>query len=130
MSVRSEKGDGEQPPMPAQEGAVPKPSVKPPPPLPPSKPVASRPPPVPAARTNPPPPVAPRRDGASTAPPQHAQTPEARLHVFVKTSVRDPNLLIVRPLAEGQRPPAGTREAFLVLVEPESSPNTSNGGHA
>jgi hypothetical protein len=37
--------------------------------------------------------------------------------VSVKTSVRDPSLLVVRPLGEGQSPPAGTREAFLVMVE-------------
>jgi len=33
----------------------------------------------------------------------------------VKTSVRDPSLLVVRPLADGQSLPAGTREAFLVM---------------
>jgi hypothetical protein len=128
MSARSEKGDGEQPPMPPQPGASPKPSLRPPPPLPPSRAVASRPPLAGAARTNPPPQVS-GRDG-TPASPQRDQVSELRLHVSVKTSVRDPNLLIVRPLAEGQRPPPGTREAFLVLLDTEGAPNTSNGGHA
>jgi hypothetical protein len=37
--------------------------------------------------------------------------------VSVKISVRDPSLLVVRPLAEGQSPPPGTREAFLVMAD-------------
>ena len=129
MSARSEKGDGEQAPMSPQSGAAPKPSLRPPPPLPPSRAVTSRPPLAPGgARTNPPPPVAPGHHGTSAAPPQRGQTSELRLHVSVRTSVRDPNLLIVRPLAEGQRPPPGTREAFLELVDTESPPNAPNGG--
>jgi hypothetical protein len=31
-------------------------------------------------------------------------------------SVRDPELLVVRPLADGESAPTGTREAFLIMV--------------
>jgi hypothetical protein len=48
--------------------------------------------------------------------------------VSVKTSVRDPDLLVVRPLAEGQPPPPGTREAFLVMVEPAADAGRSKAG--
>jgi hypothetical protein len=41
-----------------------------------------------------------------------------QVRVSVRTSVRDPNLFIVRPLAEGVAAPPGTREAFLVLPDP------------
>jgi hypothetical protein len=37
------------------------------------------------------------------------------LRVSVKTSVRDPNLLLLRPLPEGESPPFGTREGILLL---------------
>lgn len=40
---------------------------------------------------------------------------QVRMHVSVKASVRDPNLFVVRPLAEGQAPPPGTRVAYLLL---------------
>jgi hypothetical protein len=40
-----------------------------------------------------------------------------RIRVSVKTSVRDPSLLVVRPLAEGRPLPPGTREGTLVLSE-------------
>jgi hypothetical protein len=39
-----------------------------------------------------------------------------RIRVFVKTSARDPNLLIARPLVAGQPVPLGTREAVLLLA--------------
>jgi hypothetical protein len=45
----------------------------------------------------------------STLPPLSS----ARVRVSVKSSVRDPNLLIVRLLAEGQSAPPGTQEAYL-----------------
>lgn len=59
---------------------------------------------------------------ASTA--QPAALDDTRLRVSVKTSVRDPNLLLLRPLPEGQSPPVGTREGFLVLAQEmdESAP--------
>jgi hypothetical protein len=44
---------------------------------------------------------------------------QSRLRVSVKASSRDPNLLVVRPLPEGQGPPPGAREAILVLVDGE-----------
>ncbi len=40
-----------------------------------------------------------------------------QMRVSVKTSARDPGLIIARPLADGQAPPPGTREALLVLVD-------------
>jgi hypothetical protein len=53
---------------------------------------------------------------------------ETRLRVSVKLSVRDPNLLLARPLREGEAPPPGTREAVLVLVEPAAEPDPRGGG--
>jgi hypothetical protein len=53
---------------------------------------------------------------------------ETRLRVSVKLSVRDPNLLLARPLAEGEAPPPGTRAAVLVLVEPAAEPEPRSGG--
>jgi hypothetical protein len=38
--------------------------------------------------------------------------------VSVRTSARDPALLVVRHLAEGEPAPPGTHEAFLVMTEP------------
>jgi hypothetical protein len=60
---------------------------------------------------------------ASAPPPARSTRPagEHRRRVFVKTSARDPNLLVVRPLAEGQHAPLGTREAFLVMAAPEDA---------
>ncbi|HXN32428.1 MAG TPA: hypothetical protein VN894_11220 [Polyangiaceae bacterium] len=56
---------------------------------------------------------------------------EVRLRVSVKTSVRDPNLLLLRPLPEGEKPPTGTREGFLVLAETEANGRShANGGGA
>jgi hypothetical protein len=66
---------------------------------------------------------------ASAAPPMVAQPGlETRLRVSVKLSVRDPNLLLARPLREGEAPPPGTREAVLVLVEPAAEPDPRGGG--
>jgi hypothetical protein len=83
----------------------------------------------PSARPPPPPP------GVSGAPPLGSARPspsavqvqvpalppvwQSKLRVSVKASARDPNLLVVRPLPEGQRPPPGTHVAHLVLVEGE-----------
>jgi hypothetical protein len=50
--------------------------------------------------------------------------------VSVKLSVRDPNLVLARPLREGDPTPPGTREAFLVLVEagvPDEAKGPSDG---
>lgn len=64
-----------------------------------------------------------------SAPPIVAQPgQETRLRVSVKLSVRDPNLLLARPLREGETPPPGTRAAVLVLVEPAAEPEPRNGG--
>jgi hypothetical protein len=47
-----------------------------------------------------------------------APEPEpTRLRVSVRTSARDATLLVVRPLAESEALPPGTREAFLVMSE-------------
>ena len=35
------------------------------------------------------------------------------LHVWVRTSARDPSLLLVRLLPDGQAPPPGAHEAYL-----------------
>lgn len=98
-----------------------------PPPLRASPPAKSALPPPPPPRSTTPPPlpstmlpkprVLPLR-----APPQAldsvAPSSEVRRRVSVKISARDPGLLVVRPLAEGEPVPAGTREAFLVMVDP------------
>lgn len=73
------------------------------------------PPPLPPSRVMPkprllPPPPAPR--AIESTPPAG----EVRRRVSVKVSVRDPDLLVVRTLADGEAAPAGTREAFLVMV--------------
>jgi hypothetical protein len=98
---------------------------KPPPPLPHSA--------HPSVRPPPPPP------GGSVVPPLGSVRPspsavhvqvqapalpsvwQSRQRVSVRASARDPNLLVVRPLPEGQRPPPGTHVAHLVLVEGEES---------
>jgi hypothetical protein len=72
-----------------------------------------------------PPPLAPA--GASW--PTAVRDRDARTRVSVKISVRDPNLLLLRRLADGQVPPTGTREGFLVLGDAEVDARSgSNGG--
>lgn len=86
------------------------------------------PPPLPPARSTVPPPLPSRvmakprvlplrppqqQPLVEGAPPQS----ELRRRVSVKISARDPDLLVVRPLADGEPAPAGTREAFLVLTD-------------
>jgi hypothetical protein len=44
-----------------------------------------------------------------------------RIRVSVKTSARDPSLLVVRALADGAAAPPGTRVAFLVMPETSSA---------
>jgi len=89
-------------------------STQPPPPL------SRRPLPPPSLRPTPPPlPSRPPAPLPRSAPPPAPS--ELRRRVSVKTSVRDPGLLVVRPLAEGQSAPPGTREAFLVMVNPVAS---------
>ncbi len=55
---------------------------------------------------------------------------DGRTRVSVKTSVRDPALLLLRPLPEGQRPPPGTREGFLSLLPGDVERGNSNGSGA
>jgi hypothetical protein len=63
--------------------------------------------------------VAPAADG----PAQGVTSGVSRqVRVSVKVSVRDPNLIVARPLADGQEAPAGTREALLVLVDASGDP--------
>jgi hypothetical protein len=62
--------------------------------------------------------------------PAHAP-PDGWLRVSVKTSVRDPKLFVLRPLAEGEAAPPRTREGFLMLPDPPSSaPKKPNGSGA
>jgi hypothetical protein len=42
---------------------------------------------------------------------------EERVRVYVRTSLRDPGLLVVRPLAEHESAPPGTREAYLLFAD-------------
>jgi hypothetical protein len=70
-----------------------------------------------------PPPLPSKRPPKSPLPPPVAA--ETRLRVSVRTSARDPGLLIVRELPEGQAPPAGAREAFLVMAEPAAKGNVA-----
>jgi hypothetical protein len=98
------------------------PATLPPPPLPHAPGSSTVPPP---ARSTVPPPLPsraqakPRLLPPPPPPPSPAPPPgsEVRRRVSVKVSVRDPDLLVVRPLADGESAPAGTREAFLVMVE-------------
>jgi hypothetical protein len=54
---------------------------------------------------------------------------EAWMRVSVKTSVRDPKLFVLRPLADGEAAPAGTREGFLLLADSKVHGQTKpNGG--
>lgn len=78
-----------------------------------------------------PPPVSQTTAGASVATEVSSAAPHprgSRIRVSVKTSVRDPNLLIVRPLSEGQALPPGTREGSLVLVGDEADARSSANG--
>jgi hypothetical protein len=78
----------------------------------------SRPPPPPTAR-------------AVAMIPAVAWARDGRIRVSVKTSVRDPTLLLLRPLSEGQQAPTGTREGFLVLSETDGDGRSNaNGGGA
>jgi hypothetical protein len=89
-------------PPPPISGALPRTSTLPPPPLP------SRAVPKPQAL-----PLRPPPQSLESAPP----ATEVRRRVSVKLSVRDPDLLVVRPLADGESAPTGTREALLVMVD-------------
>jgi hypothetical protein len=46
----------------------------------------------------------------------------------VRFSVRDPQLYVVRPLADGVAPPPGTQEAILTLIGPEPERQPSFNG--
>lgn len=45
----------------------------------------------------------------------------SRIRVSVRTSARDPALLVVRALRPGERAPAGTHEAHLVMTDAGAS---------
>lgn len=65
----------------------------------------------------------------SSNPPHAAQ--DGWMRVSVRTSVRDPKLFVLRPLAEGEPVPTGTREGFLALADsPSNDAKKSNGGGA
>jgi hypothetical protein len=44
------------------------------------------------------------------------------VRVSIKTSVRDPSLVVVRKIEAGKPVPAGRVEAYLVLAEPGADP--------
>jgi hypothetical protein len=44
------------------------------------------------------------------------------VRVSIKTSARDPGLVIVRKLPPGTTLPAGRTEAYLVLADPRADP--------
>jgi hypothetical protein len=101
-------------PPPPASGALPRTSTLPPPP-----PLPSRPVPKPHVVPLPPAPRSFESKPSAT---------EVYRRVSVKVSVRDPKLLVVRPLAEGESAPAGTREAFLVMNAPDGASVESSGG--
>jgi hypothetical protein len=69
-----------------------------------------------ASRPPPAPPVSPFAPVSGSVAAPEAWTHDVRMRVSVKTSVRDPRLLLIRPLADGQAAPAGTREGYLLLA--------------
>jgi hypothetical protein len=95
---------------------------------------ASKPPPAPSTRARTSPSVSPAAQGRADSPDPEPRAPDipraakapgklpaaeagARVHVSVKASVRDPSLLLVRVLSNGQKAPPGTHEAFLTAIE-------------
>ncbi len=66
----------------------------------------------------------PREHGAPAS-----MTSGVRLRVSVKTSVRDPGLLLLRALPDGQAPPAGTKEGFLIVADAGSGHAGSSNGN-
>jgi len=104
------------------------PDVRPqgPPPLPPEMPPATavaeevRKKPSPSMRPPPPPSRAARSAGSPEANDEHGPGVWHAVRVSVKTSVRDPTLLIVRPLPASTPAPSGTREALIVLMDSTS----------
>jgi hypothetical protein len=80
-------------------------------------------PPPPASGSAPKPTSLPRASTpvSKPAPPPPSHRPPipspGRVRVSVRTSARDPSLLVVRPLAPGQALPEGAREAFLVMAD-------------
>src|ERR1019366_7855395 len=138
---RTNMNSAKPPPPPPRPPASPPP---PPPPLPAPKaagPPRAPPPPPPGAGAPAPAAVsvrAPAAEGPASMAPAAPPAPappvmavpgkETRLRVSVKLSVRDPNLLIARPLGAGEPPPPGTREALLILVEPAANPATTPDG--
>jgi hypothetical protein len=91
-------------------------------------------PPISTAPSHLPPPSLPVGGAHATVEGEPSAAPHAlgsRIRVSVKTSARDPNLLVVRPLPEGKRPPPGTREGTLLLVDDSSDGrNLTNGSPA
>jgi hypothetical protein len=63
-----------------------------------------------------PPPLPPQVNGHAR-PAIEPQENRLRFRVSIKTSVRDPTLLVVRRLDEGKALPAGTSEGWLVMPE-------------
>ena len=71
------------------------------------------------------------RPVAPNAAPAPSSPLDGWMRVSVKTSVRDPQLLVLRPLTEGEPAPAGTREGFLAFANaPPNAPKKPNGGGA
>jgi hypothetical protein len=66
-------------------------------------------------------------------PPPATEPPESResrkgVRVSIKTSVRDPMLLVVRRLDDGKELPPGTREGWLVMPEATNVDAAPQGG--
>lgn len=104
---------------PATKTLAPPPTAPPAPKAPAPQPTAASttktPPPAPSARKS----LPPTPPSMRPRPPQAAAAPKTepagadRLRVSVKSSVRDPDLLLVRVLSQGQAVPSGCHEAFL-----------------
>ena len=65
----------------------------------------------------PPPPSSPVAAGSSPSASPHAWRPRQAIRVAVEPSPDDRNLLLVRPLAEGETAPEHAHEAMLTAME-------------
>jgi hypothetical protein len=83
-----------------------------PPPLPTNRPAKAK------SAAPPPPPVVPALTPSSVrAVRPQPDAGQTRIRVSIKTSARDAALMVVRPLPDGEKAPAGTQEAFLIVPE-------------
>ena len=107
-----------RPPSARPPSSVPPASARPPS----ARPASVRPPSQPQPQSRPPPHSRPPSESQSQTQPMPQPNPnEIRVRVSVKTSVRDPQLLVVRRLADGEPPRPGTVEAWLVIKREDKS---------